>query len=56
MAKYFKIIEIDEDTFEKSTGEELDCSQLAVPIGKAVFVAIDEYDEYEIQVPLDMFE
>lgn len=56
MAKYFKIVEIDEETFVKRTGEELDCCQLSVPVGKAVFVAIDDYEEDEITVPIDMFE
>lgn len=55
MAKYFKIVEIDEETFVKRTGEELDCCQLSAPVGKSVFVAVDEYEEDEITVPLDMF-
>ena len=56
MAKYFKIVEIKEDVFAKHTGKELDCCQLSVPVGKAVFVAVDEDQEDEINVPLDMFE
>lgn len=56
MARYFKIIEINEDTFAKQTGEELGCCQLSVPVGKAVYIAVDEWEEYDIEVPLDMFE
>lgn len=59
MAKYFKIVEINEDAFIKHTGaafEEFDCCQVFKPVGKAVFVAVDEYKEDEISVPLDMFE
>lgn len=56
MAKYFKIVEIDEETFVDCTGEELDCCQLSVAVGEAVFVAVDESEEDEITVPIDMFE
>ncbi len=56
MSKYFKIIEIDADEFITKTGEDLDCCQLVIPTNKAVFVTIDEYQEYEIEVPLDCFE
>ena len=55
MAKYFRVVEIDEDTFVKCTGEELDCCQVSVPVGKSVFVAVDEDEEDEITVTLDMF-
>lgn len=55
MSKYFKVIEIDADKFIMATGEDLDCCQLVIPTNEAVFVAVDEYQEYEIQVPLDCF-
>lgn len=55
MAKYFKIIEIDEDEFINTTGEELDCNQLCVPMDGCVYVAVDNEDEEEIVVSLDMF-
>ena len=56
MSKYFKIIEIDADEFIAATGENLDCCQLVIPTNEAVFVAIDEYQEDEMEVPLDCFE
>lgn len=56
MARYFKITEIDCDSFFQCTGEELDCSQLVVPVIGYVFVAVDDTDEDEISVPLDSFD
>ena len=56
MARYFKITEIDCDSFFQCTGEELDCSQLVVPVIGYVFVAVDNTDEDEISVPLDSFD
>lgn len=56
MAKYFKVAEIDVDEFIDNTGEDLDCCQLVVPIGNKVFVAIDEDDQDEMEIPLDCFE
>lgn len=29
MARYFKVIEIDRDSFIEATGEDLDCRQLS---------------------------
>lgn len=55
MARYFKIIEIDSDSFIKATGEDLDCSQLVVPTDDAVYVAVDD-EEYEMSIDMDMFE
>lgn len=61
MAKYFKVVEIDEEEFNKNTGDVLDCSQIVSPVTdvmgclEAVFVAIDEEQEDEIQIPLDCF-
>ena len=31
MAKYFRITEIDSETFERMTGDELDCLQVVAP-------------------------
>lgn len=55
MARYFKIIEIDSDSFINATGEDLDCCQLTVPVADAVYVAVDD-EEYEISVPMDAFD
>jgi len=56
MARYFKIIEIDSDSFINATGEDLDCCQLTVPVADAVYVAVDDEEEYEISVPMDAFD
>lgn len=56
MARYFKIVEIDADEFNKATDEDLDYCQLVVPTDEAVFVAVDEYEEYEITIPLECLE
>lgn len=56
MSRYFKIIEIDGDTFSETTGEILDCSQVIAPINGKVFVAVDDQEEYEMNVPLDSFD
>lgn len=56
MARYFKVIEIDFDSFIGATGEDLDCCQLVVPTSEAVFVAVDEGDEDEIRIPLECFD
>lgn len=56
MARYFKITEIDRDTFIQATGDDLDCLQLVVPVNEEVFVAVDDYDEYELSVPIDSFD
>jgi hypothetical protein len=55
MARYFKIVEIDSDTFINATGEDLDCCQLTVPATDAVYVAVDD-EEYEISVSMDTFD
>lgn len=56
MARYFKITEIDRDTFTEATGEDLDCSQLVMPANNHVYVAVDEMDESELAVPLESFD
>lgn len=55
MNRYFKVIEIDAYKFINATGEDLDCCQLVVPTNEAVYVAVDEDDEDEIQISLDCF-
>ena len=56
MPRYFKITEIDEETYESITGESLDCAQVIAPVDGDVYVAVDEEDESEICVDLDFFE
>ena len=56
MARYFKIIEIHRDSFFEATGDDLDCSQLITPTNEAVYVAVDDTKEYEITIPLDVFD
>lgn len=55
MNRYFKIIEIDSDSFIDVAGNDLDCCQEVVPTYEGVFVAIDACQE-DISVPLDCFE
>lgn len=55
MARYFKIIEIDSDSFIEVTGEDLDCCQLVVPTSDGVYVAVDD-EEDEMNIPMDTFE
>lgn len=54
MNRYFKVIEIDADTFIDAVGEDLDCLQLAVPVGNDVFVAVADTED-EISIYLDCF-
>lgn len=56
MARYFKITEIDSDTFTNATGDILDCSQLVSPADGYVYVAVDESEEDELNIPFDCFE
>lgn len=56
MSRYFKVIEIDADEFIDATGEDLDCCQLVVPTNEAVFVAVDEEQESDIEIQLDCFD
>ena len=57
MAKYFRIFEIDAETFERMTGDVLDCLQTAIPADDGnVYVAVDAEMEDYIEVPLDMFD
>lgn len=57
MARYFKLIEIDCDSFFEATGEDLDSySQLIVPVDGLVYGAVDDTDKDEISIPLDCFD
>lgn len=51
------VAEIDVDTFERMTGDKLDCLQVAA-LGrdKNVYVAIDSAEEDHIDVCLDLFD
>ena len=56
MAKYFKITQIDSATFERMTGDELNCLQLVVPADDGnVYVAVDEDMNDCIEVDIEMF-
>ena len=57
MAKYFRITEIDATTFERMTGDELDCLQVAMLADDGnVYVAVDEDRHDCIDVDLEMFD
>ncbi len=56
MAKYFRIAEIDAATFERMTGDELDCLQVVTLADDGdVYVAVDEDGQDYIDVDLEMF-
>lgn len=57
MAKYFRIVEIDAATFERMTGSELDCLQVALLADDGnVYVAVDKDGQDYIEVDLEMFD
>ena len=57
MAKYFRIAEIDAAIFERMTGDELDCPQVAMLADDGnVYVAVDEDGQDYIDVGLEMFD
>ena len=57
MAKYFRIAEIDAATFERMTGDELDCLQVALLAEDGdLYVAVDEDEQDYIEVDLEMFD
>lgn len=56
MARYFKVVEIDEREFGRETMEELEDNELIVSVSGDVYVAVDEQEEEEITIPLDCFE
>lgn len=56
MARYFKVVEIDEREFGRETMEELEDDELIIQVQNNVFVAVNEQEETEITIPLDCFE
>lgn len=57
MAKYFRIAEIDAATFERMTGDELDCLQVVLLADDGnVYFAVDEDKQDHIEVDLEMFD
>ena len=57
MAKYFRITEIDAETFERMTGNELDCLQMVIRVDDGdVYAAVDEELEDFIEVYLELFD
>lgn len=57
MAKYFRIAEIDAATFERMTGDEFDCLQVAMLADDGnVYIAVDEDGQDYIEVDLEMFD
>lgn len=56
MARYFKVVEIDRDSFIGAMGEDLDCNQLCDVCDGIGYVAVDDIEEDEITVSLDIFE
>lgn len=56
MSRYFKINEIDADSFINATGDDLNGRQLVISTDEGVFVAVDDSCEDEISVDLDCFD
>lgn len=56
MARYFKVVEIDRDSFIGAMGEDLDCDQLCDGCDGIGYVAVDDTEMDEITVSLDIFE
>lgn len=56
MARYFKVTEINRDSFIEAVGEDLDCAQLVTACDGIGYAAVDDTEEDEIAIPLDVFE
>ena len=57
MARYFKVVEVDQATFVDATGEDLGhYIQSTIPVGREIFVAVDDDCENEIYISLDCFD
>lgn len=56
MARYFKVVEIDRDSFIRAMDEDLDCCQLYGVCDGIGYVAVDDTEEDEITVLIDIFE
>lgn len=55
MARYFKVVEIDRDSFIGATGDDLDCLQVVDVCEGIGYVAIAD-TETEMTIDLDVFE
>lgn len=55
MARYFKLVEIDRDSFIEATGDDLDCLQVVDVCEGIGYVAIAD-TETEMTIDLDVFE
>lgn len=56
MERYFKIVEISEEKFEKKTGDVLDgCSQIVYTEDDGVYVGIDDEEEDYMDVDISEF-
>lgn len=55
MARYFKLVEIDRDSFVAAVGEDLDCLQLSSLQDEIIYTAIED-SESEIEIDLTLFE
>lgn len=56
MARYFKVIEIDRDSFIEAVGEDLDCAQLVTACDGIGYAAVDDTEEDELNIPLYCYE
>ena len=56
MTRYFKLVEIDRDSFIEATNEDLNgCFQVVDMCDGIGYVAVDDTED-EISVPLELFE
>lgn len=55
MARYFKLVEIDRDSFVAAVGEDLDCLQLSSLQDGIIYTAIED-SESEIEIDLTLLE
>ena len=55
MARYFKLVEIDQDSFIEATGDDLDCLQVVDVCDGIGYIAIADTEE-EMTIDLDAFE
>lgn len=56
MERYFKMVEIDRDSFIGAMGEDLDCDQLCGVCDVIGYVTVDDSETDEIIVSLYIFE
>ncbi len=56
MPRYFKMIEIDADTFIESTGEDFYGISLIAPTDNGVYVVVDEEETFDMIIPMDCFD